>query len=311
MHKSLGIGIIAVAVVAIGMSVASTASGGVIEDFESYNTLGGAVMVDPAAVGGSGWTSGGVGTPDWEVRCCGDPLNLSAGTLPHANTFDGSSQALFLRRANPAPPPITDENYDFALPAGTSGSMSLQVNPAASGGNEGGFNMELRDSSGTTMVSLRHSEQGHVMANGTGDWLVYSDVYTTVIADGKDDGTGSRPAQIGMGGFPDAWGRWFEVNISWNASTFDVVVNDIGQTVPDQFGSTGPPVAGIISVLGTPHAGNLNIDQLRLSAGTSGNGGSNDNDATMVDNITHIPEPGTFALLGIGAMLLGLRRKRA
>ena len=304
MRKTLITGIIAAAVVAIGMSVAPTASGAIIEDFESYNTLSGALTVDPAAVTGSGWTRGGVGDSDWEVLCCGDSANLTKGTLPHANTFDGSNQALFLRRANNAAPSVSDEDYDFALPASASGSVSFQVNPGSAGNPMGGFNAEIRDSSGTTMVAVRHGEQGHVADNGTGDWLVYSDAYATVIADGK------HADQTGMGGFPDAWGRWFEVNVSWDASTFDVVINDIGPHVPVMYGSNAGPTANIISVLGTSHAGNLNIDQLRLS-GKSGNGGSNDTDPTMIDNISHVPEPGTFALLGIGAILLGLRRKRA
>jgi hypothetical protein len=306
MRKTLITGIIAAAVVAIGMSVAPTASGAIIEDFESYNTLSGVVAVDPAGVSGSGWTRGGVADADWEVLCCGDSENLTKGTLPHANTFDGSNQALFLRRANSVAPGVGDEDYDFALPASTSGSVSFQVNPGSAGNPMGGFNVELRDSSGTTMVALRHGEQGHVDANGTGDWLVYDDAYATVIADGKD------ADQTGMAGYPDAWGRWFEVNVSWNASTFDVVVNDLGVTVPTQYSSQGP-TPNVISVLGTAHAGNLNIDQLRLSGivAKSGNGGSNDSDPTMIDNISHVPEPGTFALLGIGAILLGLRRKRA
>jgi len=293
MRKTLITGIIAAAVVAIGMSVAPTASGAIIEDFEGYNTLSGVVTVDPAGVAGSGWTRGGVGDSDWEVLCCGDSANLTKGTLPYNNTFDGSNQALFLRRANNAAPGVNDEDYDFALPASASGSVSFQVNPGSAGNPNGAFNVEVRDSAGTTMVALRHGEKGHVDANGTGDWIVYSDAFTTVIADGKDDGANSsRPAQIGMAGFPDAWGRWFDVNVSWNESTFDVVVNDLGVTVPTQYSSQGP-TPNVISLLGTAHAGSLNIDQLRLSA-FSGNGGSNDADPTMIDNIalTVVSVPG-------------------
>ena len=294
MKKTLISEIIAAAVVAIGMSVAPTASGAIIEDFEGYTTLNGAVTVDPADVGGSGWTRGGVGDSDWEVLCCGDSENLTKGTLPHFNTFDGSNQALFLRRANNAPPGVNDENYDFALPASTSGTVSFQVNPGSAGNPMGAFNVEVRDSAGTTMVALRHSEKGHVAANGTGDWIVYSDAFTTVIADGKDDGANSsRPAQIGMAGFPDAWGRWFDVTVSWNESTFDVVVNDIGPHVPSFYSSNAGPTDNIVSVLGTAHAGSLNIDQLRLSA-KSGNGGSNEADPTAIDNIalTVVSVPG-------------------
>ncbi len=299
MSKKLIAGIIPAAIVAIGMSVAPTATGAILEDFESYNTLGGSLEIDPSTVAGSGWSAVADSSSDWAVR----GNNSSFDDLP----YDGSDQALFLRRSNGNPPGGSDQNYDFALASFTEGIFSVQVNPSSTGDAPGGFNMQLRDSvAGSALLSIKHSEKGHTGDNGTGDWIVY-DASGSIIADGNGtEGTGPGIPS----GYPQAWDRWFEVRVSLSGSTYGVDIHDLGPTLPSGVSHATAAMGSILSVTGQAVTGITQIDQFRLSS-PSHNGGSNQTDATMIDNIGFVPEPGTFALLGIGAVLLGLRRKCA
>ncbi len=282
MKKTLINEIIAVAVVAIGMSLAPTASGAILEDFENYNTLNGVVEIDPSAVDGSGWSAVADSSPDWAVR--GD--NSSFDDLP----YDGSDQALFLRRSNANPPGGSDQDYNFALTSFTEGTFSVQVNPSSTGDGPGGFNMELRDSvAGSALLSIRHGEKGHTGDNGTGDWIVY-DASSTVIADGNGiEGTGSGIPST----YPHAWDRWYEVRITLSGSTYDVDIHDLGPTLPSGVSHAMAAMGSIVSVTGQAITGVTQIDQFRLSS-PSHNGGSNQTDPTMIDNIalTVVSVPG-------------------
>ena len=259
-----------------------------VEDFEGYTVTAGAFL-DPASVGGSGWTSNGVDTADWEVTCC-------ATTFPYDDPFDGSDKALLLRRSNATLPGETDENYDFALLPFSNGTVSVEVNPGSTGNSNGGFGMELRDGvRGSRLVSLQHTEQGGwVPSVGTiGDWRVFSSL-GAILAEG---GLGGQPGVPDA--FPHAWDRWFRVTVTLNGPAFDVLIEDIG---PTSNAGTGPgrddPARGnVITLTNIVHGGAIDaIDQLRLVGGggvrtvndppdAQGNGGNNTTDPTMIDNI--------------------------
>lgn len=255
-----------------------------VEDFESYAVADGAFL-DPASVGGSGWIRDGILDPDWEVGCCSG----GALGLPDDETFDGSSSALLLRRSNQLPEPsVADENYDFALLPFSNGTVSVEVNPGSPGGVPGAFNMELRDSvMGSTLVRFRHTETHTTpTGNGIGDWIVFSST-GSILADGNDQDD-PRPAQIGVPNlFPHAWDRWFRITVTLSGSTFDVLIEDIGPTSDAGTGDgrDDPARGTVLELTGQAIGGVIDqLDQFRLGL-DSGNGGSNDNDPTMIDNI--------------------------
>jgi len=284
------------------MMAAPVASAAVIENFDGYGVLSTTVL-DPTTVAGSGWSRGGVGDADWVVSCCASDGDGGSGVLSD-KPVDGSEAALYLHRANNNTPGASDENTDFTgFAAFTTGVLSLQMNNSSTGGGGSpgnadngtdAFNMELLGGG----VRAFRLEMGEIHNNAPEFELFDIETGPTALL-----ATGNVPGGEGVSGWPDAWFRWYEISASFDgAGNYSVDIEDIGNK--EGVGPTG----NVLSYTGVLPAGIGAIDTLRFGPNQA-NGGSINYDATMIDNIAFVPEPGTIALLGLGFVMLGLRRR--
>ena len=254
--------------------------GSLVEDFEGFTVPDGSYL-DPTTLPGSRWSRNdtGVGT-DWEVTCC------SPGISVPDDTADGSSRHLRLRRDNNTSPVSASVLVtDFAITPMSEGTVTFEVNPSSIGGGQPAFVGGLFDTStGQYKVQVRFRE----ITNNTGDFEVFGQSAGAALA------VSSNP-----GGYPASFDRWFRVAMTVSADgSFDVCIDDIGSTSPVSV--SGDPARGtILNFLGgfSPAAG---VDRLRLDMG-AGNGGSNDVQPTMIDNITQevILEAGGLPVDGV------------
>ena len=255
--------------------------GTVVEDFEGYTVSDGSYL-DPTTVSQSRWSRNDAGSgPDWEVACCS-----GTGSIPRDDPFDGSSKHLRLRRANNTPPHHESVlTTDFSLTDMTAGTVSFEVNPSSIGTSGKAFVGGLFDSvTGTHKVIVTFRE---ISAN-SGNFEVFGNSIGTPLAVSSNPSGGSAP-----------FDRWFRVSMTLQLDgTFDVCIDDIGPTSPTS--ASGDPARGnILNFVGglSPAA---SVDTLRLDVG-SGNGGSNDAQPTMLDNIAQevLVETGGLPVAGV------------
>lgn len=245
---------------------AAGTAGSVIEDFEGYSVADGTYL-DPTTVPGSGWSRNDLGSgPDYEVACCS-----GTGGIPNDDTFDGSSKHLRLRRANNTSPLESNLQTDFNFAAMSEGTITFEVNPSGAGGGAGAFVGGIYDSvTGTYKAQIKFSE----VSNNSGDFEVFG------------SSIGGPPLAVGSSpdGYPASFDRWFRVAFTvYSNGTFDVCVDDIGPTTPSS-ASGGAARGNILNYLGGVGVA-ISVDTLRLDAG-AGNGGNNDSQPTMIDNIS-------------------------
>jgi len=242
----------------------------IVEDFESYTVADGEYL-DPTTVLNSDWSRNDLGNgPDYEVTCC------SPGIAIQDDTFDGSEKHLRLRRATSTNVTTTVLNTDFALEPMLDGTVSFEVNPSGTGGSGGAFFGGLYDSvTGFFKVQVRFLE----ISPNSGDFEIHSQTFGVLTNSMSPDG------------FPDSFDRWFRVTIATHSNgTFDVFIDDIGETSTLQGGhvSDPNPRGNILTFIGDDLNGGsnnvLSVDSFRLGQG-AGNGGNNDAQPTMIDNI--------------------------
>jgi len=249
----------------VWVNAAGTA-GPVVEDFEGFTVANGSYL-DPTTVPGSGWSRNDLGSgPDYEVACCS-----GTGGIPNDNTFDGSSKHLRLRRANNTPRFESHLQTDFALATMSEGTITFEVNPSGTGGGAGAFVGGVFDSAtGSYKAQVRFRE----VSNNSGDFEVFG------------SSIGGTPLAVSSGpdGYPASFDRWFRVAFTvYSNGTFDVCIDDIGPTSPSS-SSGGAARGNILNYIGGAGVA-ISVDTLRLDA-AAGNGGLNDAQPTMIDNIT-------------------------
>ena len=241
----------------------------VVEDFESY-TVPNQTWLDPTTVPDSGWTRSGVGSADWEVRCCSGSLIYTPGTFQEDDVFDPNSvNFLVLRRSNANVPARSDENTEFTFPILVEGELRFQLNPASTSADP--FKLALRDSgSGKNAVQMVYTED-RWPAHNSGDFRVQDGVGNLLISDVQLDGS------------PDAFDRWYDIIFTMHkGGTFDLEIIDIGPTAPSSI-TSNQVARGTLASVSNITAGVLGIDTFRLESGTGNGGGAQ---PTMIDNLT-------------------------
>lgn len=255
----------------------------IIEDFESYTVADGEYL-DPTTVLNSDWSRSDLGNgPDYEVTCC------SPGIAIQDDTFDGSAKHLRLRRANNTSISTTVLNSDFALTPMSDGTVSFEINPSSTGG--AAFRGGLYDSvTGFFKVQVVFKE----LTANSGDFEIHG------------PSIGVLANSMSPDGFPDSFDRWFRVAITTHSNgTFDVIIDDIGETSALQGGhaSDPNPRGNILTFIGDDLNGGSNsisnVDSFRLGQG-AGNGGNNDFQPTMIDNIAQCVVVGSEAVPVVG-----------
>ncbi len=238
----------------------------VIENFDGYTVLDGDFL-DPTTVAGSGWTRNDIGQgPDWEVTCCSPGISITDDTL------DGSPNHLRLRRSNSGGASESVLNTDLSLTPMLAGKVSFDVNPSSTGGNA--LWAGLYDSvTGYFKVQVDFRE----LTANSGEFIVW----------GRSMGQ-PLVASVIPDGHPASFDRWYRVTFeTFINGEFNVAIDDIGPTTPASV--SGDPARGnVLDFVGNEANGGSNsvsvVNRFRLGQG-SGNGGSNDVQPTMIDNI--------------------------
>jgi hypothetical protein len=256
------------------MGATITSQGGapvLIEDFESFNVANGAFL-DPTTVPFSGWTRNdkGVG-PDWEVTCC------SPGIAIPDDTFDDSDKHLRLRRASDTGIDRGQLNTDLEFAPMSQGSISFQLNPSERdyfSTETLAFHASLVDS--VTDLPLMRVQYTERFGDNNGQFDVFS--FTS-------SGASATTGPFGLPSGLDNLDRWYEVTMTILSNGFwHFRVEDIGPISPNP---VSQPPFGAGERLNFTVAVNTPVtvvDTFRLDL-FSGNGPSNTNQPTMIDNI--------------------------
>ena len=250
---------------------AVTTQGGapvLLEDFESYNVANGEFL-DPTTVPFSGWTRNdkGVG-PDWEVSCC------SPGIEEPDDTFDGSAKHLRLRRDGDSGIPKAKLKTDLGFAPMSQGSISFQFNPSERDYQSTetiAFHASLVDS--VTDLPLFRAQYNEILGNSNGQFQVFS------FTSGSSSTISFQPSGL------DNLDRWYEVSMTILSNGFwNLLVEDIGATSPDPVSDPPFGTGEILNYTTRANTPVTVVDTFRLDL-FSGNGDSNANQPTMIDNI--------------------------